>query len=79
MNWELPLKAVVAVEAGPPQLAMRHAFSATLRPISQMTLAQRDCFHLPNIVHAYNPNLCRYALGETPVCRWKRLRKNATF
>jgi len=29
MNWELPLKAVVAVEAGPPQLAKRQAFSAT--------------------------------------------------
>ena len=26
----------------------------------------------------YKPNLCRYALGETPVCRRKRLRKNVT-
>ena len=30
MKRELPLKAVVAVEAAPPQLAKRHAFSATL-------------------------------------------------
>ena len=24
------------------------------------------------------PNLRRYALGDTPVCRWKSWRKNAT-
>ena len=29
-------------------------------------------------LYSCSPNLCRYALGETPVCRWKRLRKNAT-
>ena len=32
---------------------------------------------VPHIM-GYKPNCCRYALGETPVCRWKRLRKNAT-
>ena len=48
---------------------------------NSQTLASdsRQAEWLPSVQQSacYTPNLCRYALGETPVCRWKSVRKKA--
>jgi hypothetical protein len=58
--------------------ASRHNLRLNLRRLLLLAFSAIFVSHTLSLPAAglYIPNLCRYALGESPVCRWKIFRKN---